>query len=269
VKDLNGKTAVITGGATGIGFGLAKRLGNLGARVIIAEPREEKLESSVAELTSQGIDAKYFVCDVRELSQVEALADFAWDANRQVDLLFNNAGVSGGNKPIIDSSLDDLRAVFDVNFFGVWNGCKVFGRRFVDQGTQAGIYNTGSENSLFNAVPNIAAYQATKHAVHALTDALREQMPEFVGVGLIIPGFVASDMTRGMADLAMDADTFAEKVIEQVQAGQFYIVSHAYNMVHIDQRHEEIKEAYGQYAPRHDGDDAQDVRSIIRRMSEK
>ena len=153
-----GKTAVITGGATGIGFAVAKQLGAKGAKVIIAEPREERLKTSVAELEGLGIDAKYFVCDVTDFAQFEALADFAWDANGQVDLLFNNAGVGGGNAPIIDSSIDDLRKVFEVNFFGVWNGCKIFGKRFVDQGTPAGIFNTGSENSLFNWNKNQVAW---------------------------------------------------------------------------------------------------------------
>lgn len=253
---------MITGGATGIGYGLAKNLGQRGAAIIIAEPREEKLQEAVTELTALGVNAKSLVCDVRDFDQVESLADFAF-AQGSVEFVFNNAGVGGGRGPIIDSDIEDLRAVFEVNFFGVWNGCKVFGQRLVEQGTPSGIYNTGSENSLFNAVPNIAGYQATKHAVLALTDAFREQMPEYVKVGLIIPGFVASDLTQGVSHLAMDADTFAEKVITQVLAGEFYIVTHPFNMARIDQRYDEIRAAYEKYAPRYDGDEEHDVRSIL------
>ena len=269
MKDFKNKTVVITGGATGIGFGVAKQLGGQGAKIIIAEPREEKLQESVAELKSLGIDANYFVCDVTDYAQVEALADFAWASNGSVDAVFNNAGVGGGNKPIIESNIEDLRAVFEVNFFGVWNGCKVFGQRFVEQGTAALIVNTGSENSLFNAVPNIAGYQATKHAVLALTDALREQMPDFIQVSLIIPGFVASEMTKAVAKMAMDADTFAGKVVEQVKAGQFYIVTHPYNMEHISKRYEEITSAYEQYAPRYEGDEEHDVRTMLANMNRR
>jgi NAD(P)-dependent dehydrogenase (short-subunit alcohol dehydrogenase family) len=267
MQDFSKKSVVITGGATGIGFGLAKKLGSEGAKIIIAEPREEKLKESVAELASQGVDAQYFVCDVTDFAQVEALADFTWETHGSVDAVFNNAGVGGGNKPIIESNIEDLRAVFEVNFFGVWNGCKVFGQRFVEQGTPAVIVNTGSENSLFNAVPNIAGYQATKHAVLALTDALREQMPDFIQVSLIIPGFVASDMTKGIANMAMDADTFAGKVVEQVKGGQFYIVTHPFNIEHIEKRYGEITEAFEKYAPRYEGDEEHDVRTLLAKMS--
>lgn len=261
-----GKTAVITGGATGIGFGLAKQLGARGSKLIIAEPREEKLQEACDALKQLGYDAKYFVCDVREYEQVEALADFAWDANGQVDMIFNNAGVGGGRSLVVDTPMEDVRAVFEVNLFGVWHGCKIFGKRMIEQGTPAGIYNTGSENSLFNAVPNTAGYLATKHAVLALTDSLREQMPDFIKVGLIIPGFVASDMTAGAAEMAMDADTFTGKVVEQIANDEFYIVTHPYNMVRVDERYSEVKGAFDKYAPRYEGDDEHDVRTILANM---
>ena len=92
--DFKGKTAVITGGATGIGFAIAKALGAEGARIVIGEPRQDKLDAAVAALEALGITAAATVCDVRDLGQVEALADFAWDRFGQVDALFNNAGIA-------------------------------------------------------------------------------------------------------------------------------------------------------------------------------
>ncbi len=261
--DLNNRNVVITGGATGIGFALAKGLGATGCKVMIAEPDEERLRKAVDELRATGMQAEYQICDVTRLEQVEQLADRAWEVFGSVDMVFNNAGIGIGQKPIIDTSMDDLHAVFDVNFFGVWHCCRVFARRLVEQGTPAGIYNTGSENSLFNAVPNNAAYLATKHAVLGMTDNLREQMPDYIHVGLIIPGFVKSGLTEAVGHLAMDTDKFAGIVLQQIGDGRFYIVSHAYNMAHIEERYAEMREAFATYAPRYEGDEEYDVRHLL------
>lgn len=261
--DLKNRHVVITGGASGIGFALAKALGNHGCKVMIAEPDAARLASAVESLNASGCDACSHVCDVADLQAVEGLADAAWERYGRVDMVFNNAGVGIPQTPVVDTPLDAVRAMFDVNFFGVWHGCQVFGKRFIAQGSPAGIYNTGSENSLFNAVPENAGYLATKHALLGLTDNLREQMPEFVQVGLIIPGFVASGLTAPVAHLAMAADEFAGIVLRQVMDGQFYIVSHAYNMHHIKQRYEEISRAYADYAPRYEGDEEYDVRHLL------
>ncbi|MEM9620345.1 MAG: SDR family NAD(P)-dependent oxidoreductase [Pseudomonadota bacterium] len=265
--DLDNRHTVITGGATGIGFALAKGLGARGGKVLLAEPDESRLQKAVDELISQGVQASYRICDVTELDQVEALAEAAWSDLGHVDMVFNNAGVGLRQVPIVDTPVDELRAMFDVNFFGVWHGCQAFGRRFIEQGTPAGIYNTGSENSLFNAVPNNAGYLAAKHAVLGMTDNLREQMPEFINVGLIIPGFVKSGLTERVAHLAMDTDQFAAIVLQQIADGRFYIVSHAYNMVHIKERYDEITGAYAEYAPRYDGDEEYDVRYLLSTMN--
>lgn len=261
--DINNRNAVITGGSTGIGFAMAKGLGAKGCKLLIAEPDEQRLKTAVSALSDLGIDARYQVCDVSELAQVEELADKAWEVFDRVDMVFNNAGIGIRQKPIVETSHKELQAVFDVNFFGVWHGSKVFAERLIEQGTPAGIYNTGSENSLFNAVPNNAAYLASKHAVLGMTENLREQMPDFIHVGLIIPGLVKSELTKRIGHLAMDADSFAECVLRQIADGQFYIVSHAYNMVQINKRYQEITAAYEQYAPRYEGDEEYDIRHLF------
>jgi NAD(P)-dependent dehydrogenase (short-subunit alcohol dehydrogenase family) len=266
--DLNERNVVITGGASGIGFALAKGLGQRGCKVMLAEPSEERLDAAVGALRELDVDATSQTCDVTVLEQVEHLAERAWETFGRVDMVFNNAGIGIGQVPIIETAMEDVHAVLAVNFFGVWHGCRVFGRRLIEQGTPAGIYNTGSENSLFNAVPNNAAYLASKHAVLGLTDNLREQMPDFIHVGLIIPGFVKSGMTEAVAHLAMDTDQFAAKVLEQIADGQFYIVSHAYNMEHIKERYAEIARAYETYAPRYDGDEEFDVRYLLSTLSQ-
>ena len=136
----------------------------------------------------------------------------------------------------------------------------------IAQGEPAAIYNVASENAFFNAVKKSAPYIASKHAVRGLTEAMRDEFPEFIKVGMIVPGFVASDMTAGSEQFAMDADTFAEKVVTQIQAGEFYVVTHAYNIERIKPIHAAVEDAYARNAPRYDGDDEYDVPTLIARL---
>ena len=262
MKDFKDKVVVITGGATGIGFSFAKQFGNEGAKVVIASRRKETVDSAVTQLKAYGIEAAGTTCDVSVYDQVEALADFAWDTFGHVDVIVNNAGIIQENAPILNMDVSDFDKLFGINVYGVIHGTQVFGRRFVEQGTPAAIYNVGSENGYFVAVPTTAAYVASKHAVLAITDSLREEVPSFIDVSLITPGLVGSEMTEA-APVSMPADEFTSIVMPQLKAGNFYCVSHPYNMVRIDERYNEIKEAFETYAPRHEGDEAHDVRTII------
>ena len=134
----------------------------------------------------------------------------------------------------------------------------------IEQGTPAGLYNTGSENSFFVAVGHSAAYVASKHAVLGLTDCLREEMPEYISVGMIAPGFVGSELIpEPMRPLGMPVDDFAEIIAPQILSGEPYVVSHGYNRVRIDERQRQILDAYERSAPRVEGDERYDVRVLL------
>lgn len=267
MKNFENKVVAITGGATGIGFSFAKRFGQEGAKIAICGIQPDRLEQAVKELAFLGIDAKWFKCDVTVREEVENFAEFAWNEFGHVDVIINNAGIMLPNTPTIDTLEEDVRKIFDVNFYGVWNGAAVFGKRFIEQGTPAAIYNVGSENSLFNGVPMGAAYVSTKHAVLALTEALREEMPDFIDVGLICPGFVTSELGPPEAmKMGMDTDKYTGIAMEQIKNNEFYIVSHAYNMVHIDKRYNAVSSAFTKYAPRYEGDEEYDVRTLFTQM---
>ncbi len=268
MRNFENQVIVITGGATGIGFALAKAFGADGGKILIGEPRADMLQEAVAQLTQMGIEADSMVLDVTDNDAVEAFADFAWQRFGKVDILFNNAGIGAPRSSIDKSDMDAVRLVFDVNFFGVWHGCRAFSRRMIEQATPAKIYNTGSENSLFVAVPYSAAYIATKHAVLGLTESLQHDAPDFIHYGIIFPGLVSTHMTAGspIADSAMDADSFAAIVKKQVEAGETYIVSHSYNVERIAPRAEALAKAYATYAPRYDGDEEYDVPLLIEQL---
>ncbi len=256
------KTAVITGGATGIGLALAKQMGAAGARIILFEPREDVLRNAVDALRAQGIDAACFAGDVADSASVEALADFAWAHYGRADIIVNNAGAGGPRGGMLDTDLAEARALYDVNFWGVWNGIQTFGKRFRADGLPAAIYATASENALFNALPaGGGAYVSGKHAVFGLMEVLRREVrtkPEMANIelGVIIPGWVATPLTRNMG---MDADQFAATIFRQMEAGEYYLVSHAYNMVRFHERYDELETAFARYAPRYAGDEEFDV----------
>lgn len=265
--DFQGKTAVITGGATGIGFALAKQIGRAGAKIIIFEPRENRLQEAVAALQTEDIDAKYFVGDVSRPEDIEALADFAWAENGRGDIIINNAGISGGRSSVIDMDMADARRLYDVNFWGAWHGISAFAKRFREDGLPSAIYTTGSENSLFNALPSTGgAYVSGKHALLGLMDVLRKEAPDNIELGIIIPGWVKSEISERQVEEAWDADDFAEVIFRQMQAGEYYLVSHPYNVVRMEERWAEVYAAFEKYAPRHKGDDAADVQLWVERM---
>ena len=138
----------------------------------------------------------------------------------------------------------------------------------ISQGNKAAIYNLGSENSLFVAVPKSIAYVASKHAVLALSESLRDDLPNFIHVGTIFPGYVDTPLT-GEVEGGMNADKFAKIVVEQIKNEEHIIVSHAHNKVHIENRYKEIISAYDKYAPRYDGDDEYDVKAILAKIKKK
>ena len=266
--DIKGRTVVITGGATGIGYGIAKACGALGANVVIGEPRQKRLDEAVASLQELGVNARAFLLDVTDAEQFAQFADSAFAAFGDVALIVNNAGVGQQRGSVVDTAEAEMQRVMAVNFQGVWRGCQLFGRRMIEQGTPAGLYNTGSENSFFIAVVHSAAYVASKHAVWGLTDALRKEMPEHIAVGMIAPGFVGSELIpEPMRPMGMPVDAFADIILPQIIAGEPYVVSHGYNQVRIDERQAEIASAYQRSAPREDGDERYDVNWLLQSLN--
>ena len=262
--DITDRTVVITGGATGIGFGLAKALGTRGANVVIGEPRQPRLDEAAGLLNDIGIKVRAMPLDVTDPEQLSDFVDEAFAAFGEVAVVVNNAGIGQARGSVIDTPVEELQRVMAVNFEGVWRGCQEFGRRLTEQGTPARLYNTGSENSFFVAVSHSAAYVASKHAVLGLTDCLREEMPEHISVGMIAPGFVGSELIpEPMRPLGMPVDEFAEIIAPQILSGEPYVVSHGYNRVRIDERQRQILDAYERSAPRVEGDQRYDVRVLL------
>ena len=265
MKDFNQKVVVITGGATGIGFAFAKAMGLEGAKVVIASRRVAKVEESVNKLRDLGIEASGTSCDVSIRKDVERLKEFTLNTYGTVDVLMNNAGITQQQMPVLNTDVGVYRKIFEINYFGVIHCTQVFAEVMLEKDSESAIYNVGSENSLFLGVPQASAYISSKHALVALTEALKEEMPKKVGVSLIIPGLVQSELADGFIP-GMDTDQYVEVVMEQLKNDEFYCVSHARNIVRIKEQYNALEKAYATYAPRYENDDEFDVRIQIEKL---
>lgn len=256
-------TAVITGGASGIGLAIASELAARGCRIMLVDLPSEKLEAATASIDG----ALAQPCDVSDLAQVEALADAAFGQLGSVEILLNNAGVGGPHGKLWEVDPVDARAHFDINFWGVWHGCRAFAPRMIQRTRPSAIYNTASENAFFCAVKRTAAYIAAKHAVLGMTESLREDLPDHVHAGTLIPGWVFTPLgEERFMKHGMPVEKFAEIVVPQLLARERFVVGHSYNSVRFHERIEALDEAFAEYAPRYDGDEEYDVRTVLAAM---
>lgn len=260
MKNFKEKVVVITGGATGIGKAMADKFGAEGAKIIISARRENRLQEAVNNLKDKGIEARYKVCDVSKLEDVKALADYAWNEFNQVDVLVNNAGITGVPGPIVDLSEEHFKQVYDVNVFGLLNGIFAFGKRMVEQGTPAMILNVNSETGLYTVGPYMSTYMSSKFAAKAISSSLRLEMPEHIQVSCVFPGLVQSELggTKDMTQMGVTAEDFITTIWPQIENGEFYIVSHPWGKDYLGEESEEVLKAFERYAPHFDGDQKYD-----------
>jgi NAD(P)-dependent dehydrogenase (short-subunit alcohol dehydrogenase family) len=193
VESFEGRAAVITGGASGIGFASAKEFARRGARIMLADINQSALDEAVADLRGEGVDAHGVACDVRVLDDVVALADEAFRVFGAVHVVFNNAGIAYAG-PIAETSHDDWRFVIDVDLWGPIHGVEAFLPRLIKQGEDSHIAFTSSFAGL---IPNVGLgpYCVAKYGVVALAETLaREVRANGMGVSVLCPMIVDTNL---------------------------------------------------------------------------
>jgi NAD(P)-dependent dehydrogenase (short-subunit alcohol dehydrogenase family) len=251
MEDLQGKVAVITGGASGIGRAVAERAAAEGMRIVLADIEEGPLKQAVDDLTAAGAGALGVVTDVADRASVEALRDRALDRFGAVHLVHNNAGIGLGG-PIWEVTEEDWRWILGVNLWGVIHGVATFTPLLIEQG-EGHIVNTASIAGLIVA-PFLGPYNATKQAVVAISETLFKDLQTVaapVGVSVLCPGFVQTriaESARNRPDWAPDPNSevqaevqgvvqslvdggiapaaVADRVIDAVRTNTFYILTH-------------------------------------------
>jgi NAD(P)-dependent dehydrogenase (short-subunit alcohol dehydrogenase family) len=192
VQDLAGRTAVVTGGAGGIGRAMGERFAQEGMRVVLADVVAPALESTVAELRGRGLEVTGVATDVTKYDSVEALRDRAIEGYGAVHVLCNNAGVgSGAEGHVWEHELSDWRWALDVNVWGVIHGLNAFLPHMLDHGDEGHIVNTSSGNGGISPLPTTPVYAVTKAAVTIISECLYEQLRQLgarVGASVLYPG---------------------------------------------------------------------------------
>ncbi len=192
MKDLNGKLAVITGGASGVGFAIGEALAKEGAKVILTDIEQESLESSAAQLKNKSLDVHFKVADVSNSDSMHELAKWCELEYGPVHLLFNNAGVAPAELlPIWETKPNDWEWAYGVNVMGILHGIQAFIPHMLAHGEESRVINTCSGNGAFINLPSTPIYTSSKASVSSITEVLKlqlEQAEANVKVSILFPG---------------------------------------------------------------------------------
>ncbi|MEN3949937.1 SDR family NAD(P)-dependent oxidoreductase [Iodidimonas sp. SYSU 1G8] len=267
MEQLNGRVAVITGGASGIGLATARRFADEGMKLVLADIEQASLDRAVAEFRDRDVPVIGLRTDVGERAQVQALADAAWDAFGAVHVLFNNAGVAVYG-PVQEMKHEDWEWSIRVNLWGVIHGVEAFVQRMLDQDEEGHIVSTASFAGL---VPNsgLGVYCVTKYGVVALSECLyRDLRGTKLSASVLCPMLVktnigdsarnrpeelgGSSMVRkrnqeeqeSLQGRTLQAPEVADRVLRAIKRRELYIITHEESREFVRRRFERIDRSF-------------------------
>ena len=264
MHDLTGKVAFITGGASGIGLGMARAFLEEGMKVSLADWNEAHIAAARGALA--GSNAVHFVkTNVAERDSLRAAAQETLEAFGKIHVLANNAGINGGGTAASEDFAEWDRAIA-VNLGGVVNGTKIIVPIIRAQGEGGHVVNTSSMAGVV-PLPGLAAYSTAKYAVRGFSESLRMQLaPHGIGVSCLFPGATRTAMVpvpeddpehikeegapQFLKDLwdamrgAIDPRDTGRAVVAAIKANRFYIFTNREFLDEVRQRHREIEDAF-------------------------
>jgi NAD(P)-dependent dehydrogenase (short-subunit alcohol dehydrogenase family) len=273
LTDFKGKTAVLTGAASGFGLECARIGASLGMNLVLVDVQQDALDKAAAEVQASGAAVLALKVDVSKAAEMEALGRAVQQRFGAPHFVFNNAGVGAGGL-IWENTTQDWEWVIGVNLMGVAHGIRVFTPMMLeaaarDPSYQGHIVNTASMAGLLNA-PNMGIYGASKHAVVSMSETLYQDLSlvtQQVGASVLCPFFVPTGITQSHrnrpADMAATKPTrsqligqamsdkavgsgkvtaaeVAQMVFDAIAANQFYIYSHPKAIASVQTRMEDI-----------------------------
>ncbi len=281
MKEFQGKVAVVTGAASGIGRALAERCAKEEMKVVLADIEEQALMQASRDLAAQGAQVLAVPTDVSQAGEVETLARKAFETYSAVHLLFNNAGVGAG-KSAWESSLADWEWVLGVNLWGVIHGIHFFVPRMLEQRSEGHIVNTASMAGLTYG-PGQSIYKVSKHGVVSLSETLYYELAlrgASLKVSVLCPGLVSTNILDAQRNRparlqdasveeplspqaeavvqrfqqavreAMPPGQVADIVFEAIREERFYILTHPTWKAAIQSRMEDILQERNPTLPR-------------------
>lgn len=274
MKDLKGKTAFVTGGASGIGWGIAQALGGEGMNVMVADIEQGALDTAVETLRSRQIRAEGVRVDVASRESMAEAALATVSKFGKVHVVVNNAGVATGG-PIGAMPEKDWDWIIDVNVFGVIHGVETFAPLIMSHGEGGHIVNTASMASHI-AGPGMEPYAGTKFAVIAMSEGWHQQLaPKNIGVSALCPGYIRTNIlgsrrnrgsqygadmpapppgtpespmakrSRELTEAGLAPEICGARVVEAIRNNELYIFTHAAGFrPFVEQRLEGIRAAF-------------------------
>ena len=266
MKEFKGKTVVITGAASGIGYALAERFAVEKMNVVLADIEQDALDAAVAKISDLGVEAVGIAVDVMDKNSVQSLAKKSIDAFGNIHILCNNAGVAPPaiDEPIWDHEQNAWDWVMGVNFYGVLYGLQSFVPHMLEHKEEGHVLNTVSLAGILGLE---GSYGVSKFATLALSEGLFQSLKKInskIGASALCPGFVATNIIESernrpeslttekksnflMKQLASAVlkrgkkpSEIADRTIEGIQAGSFYILPHPVYDEMIKERYERI-----------------------------
>jgi NAD(P)-dependent dehydrogenase (short-subunit alcohol dehydrogenase family) len=272
VRSMGIASAVITGGASGIGEALARQLAGDGARVIVADINIGQADATAAEILASGGDAIAIHADHADEASISSLADASFAHLGNIDAVFANAGVGAGG-PIHTTPQKNIDWILRVNLMGPLWLARHFAGRMTEQDTPSRFIITGSEHSL--GLPprggQASIYTLSKHAVLGLAETLRRDLATSnVAVSIICPAVVNTDIVANSMRarhaefggprevpnnpgglVGIDPDTAANAILAGIEAGEFYLFTHHDDIADVHRaRSEEIEASLARFASR-------------------
>jgi len=273
ITNFEGKTAVLTGAASGFGLECARIGAKLGMNLVLVDVQQDALDKAAAEMRAAGAPVLAVKVDVSKAAEMEALGRAVHERFGAPHFIFNNAGVGAGGL-IWENTVQDWEWVIGVNLMGVAHGIRVFTPMMLeaaknDPAYQGHIVNTASMAGLLNA-PNMGIYGASKHAVVSMSETLYQDLSLVttqIGASVLCPFFVPTGITQSQRNRPVDAAPtkptrsqligqamsdkavssgkvtaaeVAQKVFDAIAANQFYIYSHPKAIGTVQTRLEDI-----------------------------
>ncbi len=247
--------AFITGGASGIGLGIAEALAERGLQITVADIDRERLDQVLA---AKGVGWRGQVLDVRDRVAWASAKAEAEAAFGPVDALVNNAGIAPNGQSFAAMDPDSFDLIVAINLVGVFNGISAFAADMASRG-RGHIVNTSSQAGLTASIPGVGAYTAAKFGVTGMSENLRQEMAQSgVGVSVLCPGFVVTNLTENtvkisgtrreyspgaMPQSSVTPRDVGEMVVEGIEADAPYILTHPGAWQSMAQRFAELQAA--------------------------
>lgn len=217
MKNLKGKVAVITGGASGLGRAIADGCVREGMKIVIADIEDRALQQATSEIQAMGAEVIGVKCDVSKAADVERLAEKTYETFGATHLLFNNAGVAGG-KRAWETTEADWQWEMGVNLWGVIHGIRIFVPWMLESGEEGYVINTASVAGLLTPTMS-ASYNVTKHGVVALTETLYHDLNE-VGANIHAAVLCPAYVNTGIGESARNRPTELKNSNEEISVEQ-------------------------------------------------